>query len=786
MRRILFSLGLAALLVAPVVARGETQADRVQYPLAPSTIALRRGALVFKAHWSGAGGTLFNPTQLGSIVSISGIGADQTPITLDAAKWKPRAKGKGFKYTDPTGSAGGVRSVVLSVTKKGGSLVLKAGGRKAPITPAATPGDVTLTMSIGPARWCANAGPLRRVGKRMVAASDQAPASCPCVSSATGTWQAIQTNIIGRYGCAAASCHSGPTPQGGLDLGPEVAYRNLIGVASHVNPALPRITRYDFRHSAFWLKLAKKTLPDEYGNSIAPTAMPSNEFTLTKEELEALRLWIHDGAPETGVVNGTGTLLSACLPPPDPIKIVPPAVPAAADGIQLYGPPWVIQPHQASGLNGEGEICQATYFDFSAQIPDSVKLSKDDPLCAAMWGGNRDCFYAKRTELTQTPNSHHSILHIYRGAFDYGTPQYAQGTAGIFQSIGFGPFTCRTGDRAGQTCDPGGSADQCPGSVCAGRVEHGVACVGYGPADYGFDVTGTGSNNAPSVGGSQQPYSVQLAPPGVFFLYPVKGTMIWNSHAFNTTDKPTANEQYFNLYFDKDAADRQEIFRPIFDSRYIFTQNVPAFDKREYCATFTLPKGARLSGLSSHTHKRGLLFRIWMPPNEPCTPCVGGGTGLNASCRDPNPACTPDARTPVALTTTYNDPVQYNFDTPVPLDAADVASRTLKYCSVYDNGLTDPGTVKRQSTSPPTPLGNLAPGGPCKNTDVTCLNGPRKGQLCHGHNAECDSAANAGDGICDACPLRGGVTTEDEMFILLGDWYCPGTLEKSPSVCPGR
>ncbi len=33
--------------------------------------------------------------------------------------------------------------------------------------------------------------------------------------------------------------------------------------------------------------------------------------------------------------------------------------------------------------------------------------------------------------------------------------------------------------------------------------------------------------------------------------------------------------------------------------------------------------------------------------------------------------------------------------------------------------------------------------------------------------------AHAGDlaGICDACPLRGGVTTEDEMFILLGAFY---------------
>jgi hypothetical protein len=44
---------------------------------------------------------------------------------------------------------------------------------------------------------------------------------------------------------------------------------------------------------------------------------------------------------------------------------------------------------------------------------------------------------------------------------------------------------------------------------------------------------------------------------------------------------------------------------------------------------------------------------------------------------------------------------------------------------------------------------------------------------------KCDSAPGANDGICDACPLAGGVTTADEMFIPLGNYYC------DPSV-PGE
>jgi hypothetical protein len=45
-------------------------------------------------------------------------------------------------------------------------------------------------------------------------------------------------------------------------------------------------------------------------------------------------------------------------------------------------------------------------------------------------------------------------------------------------------------------------------------------------------------------------------------------------------------------------------------------------------------------------------------------------------------------------------------------------------------------------------------------------------------NATLDDADHAlcGDPalkLCDACAIRGGVTTQDEMFILLGSYYIP-------------
>ena len=57
--------------------------------------------------------------------------------------------------------------------------------------------------------------------------------------------------------------------------------------------------------------------------------MPSSEAPIPDNLLEALRLWIYAGAPETGTVPGTAELLGLELPPPKPITIEPLPKPAA-------------------------------------------------------------------------------------------------------------------------------------------------------------------------------------------------------------------------------------------------------------------------------------------------------------------------------------------------------------------------------------------------------------------------------------------------------------------------
>ena len=41
--------------------------------------------------------------------------------------------------------------------------------------------------------------------------------------------------------------------------------------------------------------------------------------------------------------------------------------------------------------------------------------------------------------------------------------------------------------------------------------------------------------------------------------------------------------------------------------------NVLPFQEQEYCRTVTFPIGTRIFELSSHTHQRGRLFRVWGP-----------------------------------------------------------------------------------------------------------------------------------------------------------------------------
>jgi hypothetical protein len=795
------ALALVILTVGPA-------AQAADFPLAGSKISLKDGSspskrrVTFQARYSGDLGAM-SPNDGSTLRIVGGPGEGDSGLIHLGPNWRALPKGKGFRYTDQTQSAGGIQSVLLRKGKgSSGRIKIAGGNANWAYQIAGTQTVVTVTLTIGDAKLCAQFNdPKTSRRQRVTGHSASALDACPC-DKFDSTWEAIQTVIFERHGCTDLACHgsaAGAETSGHLNLSRDVAFENLVNVFSElgqmdrVEPGSPTNDSFLYR------KLAAKTK----GLSPVPgTPMPQGLPALSADELEGLRLWIQYSAQKDGVVVGTEGLFNSCLPPAKPPHLDPPAPPPAGEGVQYFAPPWDIAAHD------EDEGCYATFEDITDKIPDEFKTP-----CPDFWGGpTKTCYFYNKTELTQEPNSHHSIIHIYRGEYGIDAPglgHYCNGGGNGVNGLQCDPtnpgvaapagddcgsgkcvdsFDFRCGGTAvGATCDPR-IADVCGAGVrCSGVYRTALACLGFGPPDFGSlqgVLTGTGGANAPQVGGSQQPFSRTDFPDGVFGVYPARAIWVWNSHAFNVLDAPTYNQQWYDVFF-APPADRTYPIHGIFDADDIFIQDVPPFEEREYCRTITFGVGTRLFELSSHTHSRARLFRTWGPGVQPRCRSTKANPGL----------CVAETTTPISVTTQYNDPTQLRFNPPLALDDPDPVKRTFKFCALYDNGHTDPTLVKRNSLSPiPPTVGTLA-GGPClvagsggfsKDLGIVCVNEAKRGQPCEGDasgyqadDRKCDSAPGANDGVCDACPLFGGVTTQDEMFIPLGSYYC------DPSV-PGE
>jgi hypothetical protein len=631
-----------------------------------------------------------------------------------------------------------------------------------------------------------------------------------CNAEFPSTFALIEKAIFENRGCTSAGCHSGNFPAGDLDLSPGVAWENLIDQPSATPPGYVRVVPGQKDESLLWLNLAAGTLPDQWNAPLR--AMPQGgPPPLTLDELEAVRLWIESGAPKDGTVPGTGELLDACLPPPAPIAVPPLPPPAPGTGVQIRMPRWELPPQS------EREVCFASYFDVSDQVPHEFR------------GPGADTFRYKRNQIRQDAVSHHLIVNLYEGEYSPTDPVW-------------GTFKCRGGERDGEACNPTDIEFCGADSGCANDPREAVACILASnlPPDAGIGINSSGFT------GTQETASELRLPEGVFGEAPLKGMIIWNSHAFNLTDTTGKLEAWLNFDF---AGPEEQVYPllGIFNTSAIFNMSVPAFTTQEVCNHQVLPQRAHLFELSSHMHQRGKRWRTFLGHfacdggprrGQACSPfgpdfaspdiCAGfpcrskmppaAGdcdgdldvtiselvVGVNIAlglaplnqCRradvDKNSvvdiseimtavkaANLPRFRDPgeslLYTSFVYNDPVILKFDPPLDLPGADsvTAERTLTYCALYDNGFTNPDEVKRRSTSPPTPR-NFPFGGPCI-TPTHCTEG-NVGAACSGanaaqRNASCDSSDGAGDGHCDACPLRGGVTTEDEMFLLLGNYY---------------
>ena len=579
---------------------------------------------------------------------------------------------------------------------------------------------------------------------------------------ADSTFAQVQQQIFEARGCTASACH-GQAAQAGLNLEPQDAYGNLINVAA-TSGDYARVFPGEQELSLLYQKVAAKTLGFQLSalpNPISGGAMPTSNDVLSEDDLALLRAWIRGGAPETGIVAGSEQFASCDLQGDlAPNKIQPLPAPAVDEGVQLYSGGWTVP------AEGEGEVCFVSYYDYSATIPEEFVVPCGD----AQGGPDQDCFVYNQLLLAQDPQSHHSIIEFYVPPED--KPEQLDPTNAAWKN-----WKCLGGESAGMDCTPGG--DECgERSQCATEPLTTIACINYRNAPpemgtiAGFFGRATVRQNLAT---AQESSFRESYPPNVFAMAPVKGFIVWDSHAFNLTKADTTVEQWMNLTF----APSNQLFYPrtqIFDADDIFGMGrIEAYSSKEACASFKIPQYGRLMTLSTHTHRYGKDFRVWYPPNAVCDDDNDPRTPTA------NPCARPD-REPDYQSFDYADPLYQRFtgDEILRFDSPNDEDRTFVYCSRWDNGESNSAEVRRESNKPDAetcdfvaqfaPLANQAGLGlftcGCVPEDRSCFGGPNEGMACNGDDSVCGEG-----GVCDACPVGGGVTTEEEMFILLGSYY---------------
>ena len=327
-----------------------------------------------------------------------------------------------------------------------------------------------------------------------------------------------------------------------------------------------------------------------------------------------------------------------------------------------------------------------------------------------------DFYYAKREEKREDPNTHHII--VMKPSVDLDR----------IDDPSFGEWVCADGERADQTCDPLEPSD-CPGSLCRTQIFDSVTCQGFGP-DEGRPNGGVNFDET---------YLIpEIKTPGFFTKLPVRGLVYWNSHAFNLTTKDTLHHVWRNFYFTDDLRFEMTHFNHFFAIGA--GAGTEPFTRRTVCSTRTFEPDEEILYLASHTHKRGEFFWIENPSGEV-----------------------------IYESPFYDDPLFKSYDPPLQYTSDEPNERTLTYCATYNNGVNDDGspnvdTVTRLSRKPDRST--------C--VPVACAEG-RVAEPCSGpdDHATCDTEPGASDGLCDACPITGGLTTDDEMFVMLGGTAVP-------------
>ncbi|RMF17171.1 MAG: hypothetical protein D6761_04780 [Candidatus Dadabacteria bacterium] len=112
----------------------------------------------------------------------------------------------------------------------------------------------------------------------------------PTCTAPEPTLSAIQAQIFDKR-CAFSGCHGNGSAKGGLSLEAGDAYQGLVGASSQ-RSGLPRVAPGDPDGSFLVVKLTSAAGGSE------GALMPIGGQVLCQAEVDAIRSWIADGAPD--------------------------------------------------------------------------------------------------------------------------------------------------------------------------------------------------------------------------------------------------------------------------------------------------------------------------------------------------------------------------------------------------------------------------------------------------------------------------------------------------------
>ncbi|MCF8465580.1 MAG: T9SS type A sorting domain-containing protein [Flavobacteriales bacterium] len=172
-------------------------------------------------------------------------------------------------------------------------------------------------------------------------------ASLPTLVSAQSTLESIST--IFQANCTVG-CHSGGNPSANLDLSGNSSelMAALVDVVP-VNPAAAakgrKLVDPGYPHNSFLLyKCAYNAWDDQFEREVAEGgAMPVNQPSLEKEEVELIRQWILYGAKQTGTAVNPQTLFDY-YHDNGMARIAKPAAPDPSEGFQMHMGPFFLEP----------------------------------------------------------------------------------------------------------------------------------------------------------------------------------------------------------------------------------------------------------------------------------------------------------------------------------------------------------------------------------------------------------------------------------------------------------